>query len=179
MWNCFSQTLKGDGMQESSSNFIWLSTAFYIVLKIWLLSSIPWLCSPQLQSGPALFPILNSSDSTPSSFSPVRNTIPKGRPAKVSFESSQGPNCSKPFSPFTMYPKHSPSIGEVKSLPSLSCSFQIAAPLSSEFLLALPGFFCSQVHQTTSPVLRSSYSHIDPDSIQALCLVVCPYLLKF
>ena len=136
MWNYFSQTLKGDGIQEISSNFIWLSTAFYIVLKIWLLSSIPWLCSPQLQSGPALFPILNSSDSTPSSFSPVRNTIPKGRPAKVSFESSQGPNCSKPFSPFTMYPKHSPSIGEVKSLPSLSCSFQIGCPTFQWILIS-------------------------------------------
>lgn len=88
MWNYFSQTLKGDGIQENSSNFIWLSTAFYIVLKIWLLSSIPWLCSSQLQSGPALFPILISSDSTPRSFCPVRNTIPKGSPAKVSFESS-------------------------------------------------------------------------------------------
>lgn len=63
--------------------------------------------------------------------------------------------------------------------PALAAPSKLAAPLFSEFLLALSGFFCSQVHQTTSPVLLSSCSHIDPDSMQVSCLVVCPYLLKF
>lgn len=52
--------------------------------------------------------------------------------------------------------------------PVLAAPSKLAAPLSSEFLLALLGLFCSQVHQTTSPMLASSCSHIDPDSMQVL-----------
>lgn len=179
MWNYFSQTLKGDGIQESSSNFIWLSAAFYIVLKIWLLSSIPWLCSPQLQSGPALFPILNSSDSTPSSFSPVRNTIQKVVLPRSVLGVLRGQTVPSPSVPLPCTQSTHRVLERSNPFPVLAARSKLAAPLSSEFLLALSGFFCSQVHQTTSPVLLSSCSHIDPDSMQASCLVVCPYLLKF
>ena len=48
----------------------------------------------------------------------------------------RGQTVSKPFSPFTVYPKHSPSTGEVRSLPSLSCSFQIGCPTFQWILIS-------------------------------------------
>lgn len=113
-------------------------------------------------------------------FLPSEEYYPNRGPWQVTFEGSYGPDCSKPFK--TLLPCTQSThlvLARSNPFPVLAAPSKLAAPLSSEFLLALLGFFCSQAHQTTSPMLPSSCSHIDPDSMQVLWLMVCPYLLKF
>lgn len=76
-----------------------------------------------------------------------------------------------------MYPKHSPSIGEVKSLPSLSCSFQIGCFTFPWIISSFVALLFSGPSDNSPNASVFLHPH-RPDSIQVLWLVVCPYLLK-
>lgn len=118
-------------------------------------------------TGPALFSILNS-ESTLSSFSPVRKTIQRGSSGRSVLRVLGGQTAPSPSVPLPCTQSTHLVLERSNPFPVLAAPSKLAAPLSSEFLLALLGLFCSQVHQTTSPMLTSSCSHIDPDSMQVL-----------